>query len=151
MKTFAEIQKELIDKYKIVIVENSTCYGRTHAHCDGTRRICKWKQANSIISTFTLMHEIGHIMTFKSGMRRCEDEYFATIWALERAKEYGIEIPQREIEKYQRYIDRERQRGLNRHGKGYRDHYDLFNYDISEIVELKIKDPKPLKRKRFIL
>lgn len=152
-KSFTEIQNEVISNYKVVIVENSTCRGRTHAHCDGTRRICKWNRANSVISTFTLLHEIGHIMTYKTTMRRCESEYFATIWALERAKEYGLEIPQKELKKYQDYIDRERQRGLNRHGEGYRDSYDLSNYDAGEIVELKIKEPKPVnvKCRRFVL
>lgn len=150
-KTYLQIQEEVIKKYKIVIVENSTCWGRTHAHCDGTRRICKWEKANSIVSTFTLLHEVGHIMTTTSKMRRCEEEYFATIWALERCKEYGIKPNERTINVYQRYIDLELKRGLNRNGTGYRKIYDIRNYDANEIVELKIKEPKEVKRKTFIL
>lgn len=141
-KSYTEIQNEIIQKYKIVIVENSTCRRRTHAHTDGTRRICKWKQANSLSSTFTLLHEVGHIMTYTSKMRRCESEYYATIWALERCKEYGIVVSDNIIKAYQRYIDMEKQRGLNRHGGGYRDNYNLFHYNPDEIKELKIKEPK---------
>jgi hypothetical protein len=149
-KSYLEIQKEVIENYKIVIVENSTCRCRTHAHCDGTRRVCKWKPLNSMASTFTLLHEVGHIMTYKSGMRRCEDEYYATIWALEKCKEYGLEVPEKIVISYQRYIDREKQRGLNRNGVGY-GNYDLTNYDKSEIKELKIKEPKEVKPKRIRL
>lgn len=90
------------------------------------------------------MHEIGHIMTHKHGMRRCESEYFATIWALKKAKEYKLKIPYKEIANYQRYIDMEKQRGINRNGTGY-GNYDLSNYNKCEIVELKIKEPKPVK------
>lgn len=152
-KSYLQIQDEVIAKYKIVIVENSSCWGRTHAHTDGTRRVCKWKRANSLSSTFTLLHEVGHIMTFKSSMRRCESEYYATIWALEICKEYGIKPNERTIRLYQNYIDREKQRGLNRHGSGYRDNYNLLNYDPSEIIELKVKEPKPIriKERRFLI
>lgn len=150
-KSYLEIQQEVISKYKIVIVKNSTCYGRTHAHCDGTRRVCKWKQASSLKATFTLLHEVGHIMTTTSKMRRCEEEYYATIWALERCKEYGIELNEKLISRYQKYIDREKQRGLNRHGEGYRNKYDLSNYDPCEITELKIKEPKQPRKRRFVL
>lgn len=141
-KSFLEIQQEVITNYKIVIVKNSTCRQRTHAHCDGSRRICKWKRANSLVSTFTLLHEVGHIMTYKSKMRRVESEYFATIWALDQCKKYGIEVTDKIINTYQRYINRELQRGLNRGGGNYRNSYDLTQYDSAEIVELKIKDPK---------
>ena len=150
-KKYLQIQEEVIEKYKIVIVENSTCYGRTHAHCDGTRRICKWNKANSISSTFTLLHEVGHIMTTTSKMRRCEEEYYATIWALEKCKEYGIEPNENILKSYQNYINRELKRGLNRKGSNYRESYDLSKYNRDEIVELKIKEPKEVKRKTFIL
>lgn len=142
--TYIEIQNEVIQKYKVVIIENSTCRSRTHAHCDGTRRICKWKQANSLSSTFTLLHEIGHIMTTTSKMRRCEEEYYATIWALERCKEYDLEVTNKIIQQYQRYINMELDRGIRRGGT-YNGTFDISNYNTSEIVELKIKEPKPSK------
>lgn len=148
---YLAIQKDVISKYKIVISENSTCYGRTHAHCDGTRRICKWKQSNGLVSTFTLLHEVGHIMTHTNKMRRCESEYYATIWALEECKKYGLTITDKIINEYQRYIDMELQRGLMRNGCGYRDSYSLKEYNPSEIIEVKIKEPKAVKQKFFIL
>ena len=145
-KSYLEIQNEIIKKYKIVIVENSTCRSRTHSHCDGTRRICKWKQANSLASTFTLLHEVGHIMTTTNKMRRVEEEYYATIWALERCKEYGIKVFDKIIKDYQKYIDSELDRGLRRNGSSYRENYSIYNYNPNEIVELEIKEPKQLKR-----
>ena len=41
---------------------------------------------------FMLFHEIGHIKTYKSSMRRCESEYYATVWAIEKFKEYDLII-----------------------------------------------------------
>ncbi|MCU7522724.1 MAG: hypothetical protein HF308_19135, partial [Ignavibacteria bacterium] len=67
-----EIQNKLIKDYGINIVKSCECLSRGHAHVDGTRRICNWKQEENIGSTFTLLHEIGHIETFKSSMRRAE-------------------------------------------------------------------------------
>lgn len=119
--THAQIQAEVIAKYRIDICDGTKCqndWRRTHAHVK-ERRICKWKQANSIRSTFTLLHEVGHIETTKSSMRRAESEYFATAWAIARCKEYGLEVPESIRKLYQDYIDREKDRGQRRGGTGY--------------------------------
>ena len=116
--SFKEIQDEVISKYRITIVENSKCYSRTHIHVK-QRKICKWKQASSIQSTFTLFHEIGHAENNNSKMRKCEEEYYATVWAIDKCKEYGLKIPQKIIDSYQRYIYRELERGYRRHGSNY--------------------------------
>lgn len=121
--SYIDIQNEVIKKYKVDICDGSKCkndWHRTHAHIR-PRRVCKWKQANSIQSTFTLFHEIGHCMTTKSGMRRAEEEYYATVWAIDKAKEYGLEIPKKIIMEYQDYIDDEIDRGIRRGGTGYGD------------------------------
>ena len=102
------------------------------------RRVCKWKKANSVQSTFTLLHEIGHIETTKSKMRRVESEYYATVWAIEKCEEYGIVIPEATIKLYQDYIDEELARGKRRGGKGYEDSYQL-------VVEK--KEPMPVAEK----
>lgn len=118
---YKEIQNEVIKKYRIDICDGTKCksdWSRTHAH-PKQRRVCKWKQANSVQSTFTLLHEIGHIETNKSGMRRAEQEYFATVWAIAECKKYGIEIPKKIIDDYQWYIDDEIDRGVRRGGTGY--------------------------------
>ena len=121
MAKFVGIQNEVIAKYKIDLCDGTKCkndWSRTHAHVKG-RRVCKWKQKNSIESTFTLFHEIGHIETKKSWMRRCESEYYATIWAIQMFREYDLEVPAKTIDAYQRYIDREVDRGKRRGGKDY--------------------------------
>lgn len=116
MKGYREIQEEVIQRYRIKIDENSTCWSRTHAH-PKERRICKWKGKNSFKSTFTLLHEVGHVETKTGDMRRCESEYAATVWALDRCKEYGLEIPESVLSLYQDYIWRELDRGVRRHGR----------------------------------
>ena len=80
-KNYNDFQSAMIERYGIIIENNSKCHSRTHVHVK-EKRICKWKKANSIKSTFTLLHEIGHCENNNSKMRRCEQEYFATQWAL---------------------------------------------------------------------
>jgi len=118
-----DIQNEVIQKYRVDICDGSKCendWRRVHAHVK-ERRVCKWKQTASIKSTFTLFHEIGHIETTTSRMRRCESEYHATVWAVDRMKEYGIadRITDPIKKLYQEYIWRERDRGVRRGGSGY--------------------------------
>ena len=118
MKNHKAIQDEVISKYRITIVENSKCWSRTHAHVK-QRKVCKWKQASSIQSTFTLLHEIGHIMTYHSNMRRCESEYYATVWAIKECQKYKLDIPDSIITDYQKYIYNELDRGIRRGGAYY--------------------------------
>ncbi|MCM1149490.1 MAG: hypothetical protein NC319_05330 [Butyricicoccus sp.] len=116
---YIELQNEIISRYNIEICNGEKCpndWRRTHAHV-AERRVCKWEQKNSVVSTFTLLHEIGHIETGKSSMRRCESEYFATVWALRTAREYGIKIPEKLIDRYQNYIMLEYSRGIRRGGR----------------------------------
>ncbi len=116
---YLELQREIIARYDIEICDGTLCrddWHRTHAHV-AERRVCKWEAKNSVLSTFTLLHEIGHIETSKRTMRRCESEYFATVWALRCAREYGIEIPEKLIDRYQNYIMLEYTRGIRRGGR----------------------------------
>lgn len=118
---YTEIQNEVVKRFKIDLCDGTKCkndWSRTHAHVR-PRRVCKWKQRNSIESTFTLFHEIGHCMTTKGWMRRAEAEYYATVWAMDMCKEYGLEVPSKIIADYQRYIDMEIDRGKRRGGTGY--------------------------------
>lgn len=122
--TLIEIQNEVIKKYRIDLCDGTRCkdgdWSRTHAH-PKQRRVCKWKQAASIKSTFELFHEIGHIENNHSKMRRCEEEYHATVWAINKMKEYGLldKIPKKLKALYQEYIFDELDRGLRRGGSGY--------------------------------
>ena len=115
---YTKVQNEVVQKYNIILDEHSTCRMRTHAHVK-QRRVCKWHPKNSIASTFELLHEIGHVETTKSWMRRCEQEYYATQWAIDRCKEYGLAIPDKLIQAYQEYIDWELEKGQRRHGSNY--------------------------------
>lgn len=135
---YIELEKELISKYKILIIENSSCRSRMHAHCDGSRRICKWSPSNSIVSLFELAHEIGHIMTKTSKMRRCESEFYATVWAIQELNNYGLQIPEKQLNAYQRYIYRELDKGLRRGGGNYLpiEELDLRN---ALTIDLKLK------------
>lgn len=124
MSTFIDIQNEVINEYRIDICDGTKCengdWRRTHAH-PKQRRVCKWNQANSIESTFTLLHEIGHIENNNSKMRRCEQEYYATAWAIQILKQYGVadKVSEKTKKLYQDYILRERDRGVRRGGAGY--------------------------------
>lgn len=121
---YTAIQNEVIKRYRIDLCDGTRCkdgdWSRTHAH-PKQRRVCKWKQANSIISTLHLFHEIGHIETTTSGMRRCEEEYHATVWAIERLREYGLigNVTEKAKRLYQEYIYMELARGIRRGGKHY--------------------------------
>lgn len=118
-----DIQTEVIAKYRIDLCDGTKCkndWSRMHAHVK-QRRVCKWKPKSSIQATFDLFHEIGHIETNTSNMRRCEEEYYATVWAVERMREYGLDgkIPDTFKRSYQEYIWEELDRGLRRGGTGY--------------------------------
>ena len=116
---YKKLQEEIIKRYNVDMCDGTRCvndWSRTHAHVK-ERRVCKWKAANSVQSTFTLLHEIGHLETTTSKMKRCEEEYYATKWALDRCKEYGIVVPEKIIQDYQDYIDMEHDRGTRRGGK----------------------------------
>lgn len=120
---FIEIQNEVVKKYRIDLCDGTKCkndWSRTHAH-PKKRRVCKWKQANSAESTFDLLHEIGHIENNHSKMRRCEEEYFATVWAIQTMKQYGIseKISEKTKKLYQEYIWDELDRGVRRGGNNY--------------------------------
>ena len=128
---YVDIQNEVINKYRIDICDGTKCvndWSRTHAHVR-LRRVCKWVRANSLESTFTLFHEIGHIVNNTSTMRRCEEEYYATVWAIDELKKYGIKVPVKLIDRYQRYISLEMDRGIRRNGFGYdEDKLNLVKY-----------------------
>lgn len=121
---YIEIQNDIIKRYRIDLCDGTKCddgdWGRMHAHVRG-RRICKWKQKNSIQCTFDLFHEIGHIENNNARMRRAEEEFFATTWAIDRLLEYGIKVPKSILFVYQRYVLVEISRGRRRGGRDYAD------------------------------
>ena len=117
---YIDIQNDIVKRYRIRLRPDSDCWGRTHAHIK-QRTVCKWKQRNSVASTFALFHEIGHIVNNKGYLRRAEQEYYATVWAIDMFREYGLDVPERIIDNFQKYIDSEVRRGVRRGGTNYGD------------------------------
>lgn len=119
MAKYIEICEDAVCRFHIDLCDGTKClndWSRMHAHVK-LRRVCKFKFRNSINAVFDLLHEIGHIETTLSSMRRCESEYFATVWAIKTAKEvYHLEFPESIIKRYQEYINREWDRGKRRGG-----------------------------------
>ena len=112
---YKELQDKVIQDYKVIIVTDSKCWSRTHAHCnDGTRRVCKWKQVESYPATLELFHEIGHLETDKSGMKRAEQESEATIWGINKMKEFGLPIKRKYANQYKDYVRMTFDRGVRR-------------------------------------
>ena len=117
--TYREIQDDIVRRCCVHLCDGTLCrsdWHRTHAHPE-LRRVCKWIRRSSAQATFELMHEIGHIETSKRSMRRCESEYYATLWAMQCADEYGMTVPEKTLRDYQRYILIERERGVRRGGR----------------------------------
>jgi hypothetical protein len=52
-------------------------------------------------------------------MRRAEQEFYATKWAITECKQLGIDVPREIIKKYQDYIDMTKDRGIRRGGTDY--------------------------------
>ena len=111
---YIQIQNNAIHQFKAVIVENSKCWRRMHAHTDGSRKICKWVQKNSYASTWALLHEIGHLETYKTSMCRAESEIAATEWQINYLREIHIPVKRKLLDKYKEYITRTHERGLKR-------------------------------------
>lgn len=72
---------------------------------------------NKRLHIFDLLHEIGHIKTNLPGMKRYEEEFYATQWAADRLKEYDGSISKKEKELYQDYLYRWRERSIACGGK----------------------------------
>ena len=66
---------------------------------------------------FAFMHEIGHVETNTLNMKRCLQEYLATQWALDKAKEIGFIVPTIFVATYQNYIWRWREKSIKANGK----------------------------------
>lgn len=67
-------------------------------------------------SLFAFLHEIGHILTNTSKMKRCEQEYAATQWALDEARKIGFAVPYGFIVTYQNYIWNWREKSIRLKG-----------------------------------
>lgn len=102
---YIAVQNRQIEEYSVILcdgmIDGCQCeHHRLSAHrCayhdgDENRRIRNWKQENSVLSTFILLHEIGHLQEHCD--YRVEDEYRATEWALHKCLELHI-YPDRDM------------------------------------------------------
>ena len=66
---------------------------------------------------FDMLHEVGHLKTNKKGMKRCEEEFYATEWAIKEMKKYKFELSQKDKQIFQNYIWQWRERGIKLKGK----------------------------------
>lgn len=66
---------------------------------------------------FDLLHEIGHIQTNNTSMKRCEEEFYATQWAIEHIEKYDIKIPKERLKEFQKYIWMWRDVGIRHRAK----------------------------------
>lgn len=53
---------------------------------------------------FDFLHEVGHLKTNTPKMIKCEEEYYATEWAIKEIKKYGIYPTYKRLLEYQLYI-----------------------------------------------
>ena len=111
---YTELQKSLIEKYRIVYDPESICWERCHAHIDGSRRICKHHIKESYNSLYELLHEIGHIESNTRSMKRAEEESEATFWCHRQLKELGLPIKRKQANRYKEYIAMTYNRGMRR-------------------------------------
>ena len=116
--SYVERQAGLIKDFRVKHLPNSKCWRRTHAHSDGSRRICKHQVKESYASLWTLLHEIGHLETSTKGMARAEQEAGATNWCIDWLRQNGLPVRRKYRTFYKRYIqqclDRAKRRGLKR-------------------------------------
>ena len=66
---------------------------------------------------FDMLHEIGHLKTNKKGMKRCEEEYYATQWAIKEMKKYKFKLKDEDKKIFQEYIWNWRETGIKLKGK----------------------------------
>lgn len=84
-----------------------------HAHIK-ERKVCKHHIKESYKSLFDLLHEIGHIETDKSGMKRAEQESEATLWAIQQIRKIGLPVKRKVVDSYKVYIKMTYERGVRR-------------------------------------
>lgn len=68
-------------------------------------------------SAFAFLHEVGHVVTNTTKMKRYEQEFLATQWAIDKAKEFGFKVSKSTQNTYQNYIWDWRDRSIKLKGK----------------------------------
>lgn len=115
MKIKKEI-KELLSyythKYNVIIVSNN--YSYCYLDEDNIYLNISVLQNPTIDNVFEFLHEVGHLETNTTKMKRCMQEYLATQWAIDEYQKYGIKPSKETIDIYQEYIYGWRERYISR-------------------------------------
>ena len=106
MRDYAEIVNQLKRAYGIRVKRwrtNMTGCAWQVRYRNG--RVVRWIEAprpKSPISLAIFLHEVGHhVIGFESYKRRCEEEYHAWNWAIEKMRELGIEPDHRVRQRFE--------------------------------------------------
>lgn len=62
-----------------------------------------WLEPNAR-TVFDILHEIGHLETNTYKMKRCEEEYYATVWAINESYKLKLKISEEDKVLFQDYI-----------------------------------------------
>ena len=106
MSPFAAIVRQMRQTYDLRIrkwrTSMSGCAWRVY-HADG--RAVNWIEApypKTPISLAIFLHEVGHhVIGFESYKWRCEEEFHAWNWAIEKMRQLGIEPDQRVRQRFE--------------------------------------------------
>ncbi len=115
---YKAIGQSYVDRYNIILCprETCTCWSRPHAH-PKERKICKMPLPTGRKSLFSFLHEVGHIVHPRGGIKkelRAVEEYYATCYAKEEIRKHGISVSKQQSRDYDRYIRRCLARALRR-------------------------------------
>jgi hypothetical protein len=96
MPDFSDIVERMKKTYEVRVRKwrrsMSGCAWRVYYH-DG--RVINWIESpvpKTPISLAIFLHEIGHhVIGFATYKRRCEEEYYAWVWAIQMMRQLGVE------------------------------------------------------------
>lgn len=92
------------------------CWSRPHAH-PKERKICKIPLPTGRKSLFDFLHEVGHIVHPRAGIKkelRAVEEYYATYYAKCEMRKLGVAVAKDQAKGYDRYITMSLARALRR-------------------------------------
>lgn len=122
MKTRLElfkIQNDLYEKYKEKYKIGFTTEKRAYCYIKSKEiflSLNDWLNPTPR-SIFDFLHEIGHLETNTNKMKRCEEEYYATQWAVVEFKNLKLSLCKKDKELFQNYIYMYRNIAIKRKAK----------------------------------
>lgn len=110
-----DLYKDYKDKYAIRFMKDEVayCYLETK---EIYLNIDNWFNP-TIRTVFDFLHEIGHLETNTIKMKKCEREFFATVWAINEFNKLGLKLDKSDQKIFQEYILGFRNSAIKRHAK----------------------------------